>query len=207
VSPLGRPQHGPPHGPQEAPRKELRHFPERVLAAGEPLCRIHRAGRAPWWFSSAGTGRFDLAPPRGTCYLAEDPLGAFVEVFRETRLVPEEEVRRRSISHLTLPRLLRLADCAARKARMFGLTAAIHSTPDFALTRAWAAAFAAAGFDGVRYLVSHDPAQRLAGYALFGDAGDAAEAASWPPGEPAAIGSDLLRAARRQFGLLVVPAP
>lgn len=177
------------------------------MAPGAPLFRIHRAGRAPWWFSSAGSGRFDLAPPRGTCYLAEEPLGSFVEVFREIRLVPEEEVRRRALSEIRLPRPLRLADCAARKARMFGVTAAIHSTPDFALTRAWAAAFAAAGFDGVRYLVSHDPAQRLAGHALFGDAGEAADAARWPAGEPGEIGPGLLRQVRQLFGLLVVPAP
>lgn len=199
VSPLGRPPGKPP--------EDLRHFPERVLAPGAPLFRIHRADRGPWWFASDGAGRFDLAPPRGTCYLAGDPLGAFVEVFRDTRVVPEREVRRRSLSRLALPRPLRLADCAARRGRMFGLTAAVHSTPDFELTRAWGAAFAAAGFDGVRYLVSHDPAQRLAGYALFGDAGESADAGAWPPGEPSEIDAALLRRARHQFGLLAVPAP
>lgn len=203
MSPLARPPEG------------LVHFPAFVLAPGAPLFRIHRADRDPWWFSADGSGRFDLEPPRGTCYLAADPLGAFVETFRCTRLIPEQDLRRRACTRLALPRELRLADCAARKARMFGVTAAIHSTPDYALTRAWAAAFAAAGFDGVRYLVSHDPAQALAGCALFGErsardgersAGDG-EAALRPPGEPVELGPDLLRQAREQFGLLALPSP
>lgn len=42
-----------------------------------------------------------------------------------------------------------------------GLTAAIHSATDNALTRSWAEATAAAGFHGARYLARHDPAARL----------------------------------------------
>ena len=192
-----------------SPPEDLRHFPERILAPGEPLFRIYRADRGPWWFSSDGTGRFDLSPPRGTCYLAEDPLGAFVETFREAHVVPEQAVRRRVQSRLALPRALRLADCADRKARMFGVTAAVHATPDYALTGAWASGLAGAGFDGVRYLLSHDPAQELVGYALFGDAGEAGDPAAWPPTEPTEpgeIAADVLVRARRQFGFLIVPA-
>jgi hypothetical protein len=176
--------------PLARPSEDLTHFPAFALRAGEILFRIRRADRSPWWFGSTGAGRFDLSPPRGTCYLAEDPLGAFVEVFREAHLVPEEAVRRRVQSHLGLPRPLRLADCAA-----------------LALTGAWAAAFATAGFDGIRYLLSHDPAQRLVGYALFGDAGEAHDAETWPPGEAREIGVEVLARARRQFGFLIVPAP
>lgn len=192
--------------PLARPSEDLTHFPAFALRAGEILFRIHRADRGPWWFGSTGAGRFDLSPPRGTCYLAEDPLGAFVEVFREAHLVPEEAVRRRVQSHLGLPRPLRLADCVARKSRMFGVTAAIHSTSDFALTGAWALGLATAGFDGLRYLLSHDPAQRLVGYALFGDAGEAHDAETWPPGEAREIGVEVLARARRQFGFLIAPA-
>jgi hypothetical protein len=210
VSPLSR--------PPEAPGA-FDHFPDVVLEPGAELVRIHRRGRSPWWFSGDGSGRFDLGPPaaspelaaRGTCYLAEDPLGAFVEVFRDLRVIPEAEVRRRALSRIALPRALRLADATARRARVFGVTGALHSSPDYGLTRAWAAAFAGAGFDGVRYLVSHDPAQQLVGYALFGDRSEAGGAppdeGAWPPGEAGEIGFDLLRRARLELGLHAFPAP
>lgn len=32
---------------------------------------MHRGEYGAWWFSSDGSGRFDLAPPDGVCYLAE----------------------------------------------------------------------------------------------------------------------------------------
>lgn len=206
MSPLSR--------PPEAPGA-FDHFPELVLAPGTELVRIHRRGRSPWWFSGEGSGRFDLGPPampsRGTCYLAQDPLGAFVEVFRDLRVIPESELRRRALSSIALPRPLRLADATARRARVFGVTGALHSTPDYALTRAWAAAFAGAGFDGVRYLLSHDPAQELVGYALFGARSEAGgpppDEDEWPPGEAGEIGFDLVHRARQELGLLAVPAP
>ena len=56
------------------PTRPLRNFPACELTGGQPLHRGHRAGNGPWWFSSDGGGRFDLTPPRGTCYLAYDEL-------------------------------------------------------------------------------------------------------------------------------------
>jgi RES domain len=178
-------------------------FPE-IRLSGVPLYRIHRAGRSPWWFSSDGTGRFDLpaASGRGTCYLAAEPIGCFVEVFRAWIVVPEVEVAGRRIARLDLP-AVRLADCCSARCRKFGLTGEVHSTPDYARTQAWAAALAGAGFDGVHYLLRHDPSQRLAGVALFGPAG----APSWPftPGDPIALAA--IEEAERRFGLRVMPAP
>jgi hypothetical protein len=179
-------------------------FPSLRLSGATPY-RIHRAGRSPWWFSSDGTGRFDLPPGsgRGTCYLAEEPVGCFLEVFRFWSLVPEAELATRRIACLGLPPVL-LADCTSGLCREFGLTGEIHSTPDYAQTQAWAAAFEAAGFDGIRYLLRHDPGQHLTGVALFGPAG----AASWPhlrPSEP--IGPKVIEEAERRFGVRVVPTP
>jgi hypothetical protein len=167
------------------------------------LFRIHRAGREPWWFASDGAGRFDLALPASTYYLAEDPLGAFVEVFRFTTLVPEVEVQARRLSTLRAPDGVVLANCAARRARAFGITAASHTGEDYDLTQAWAAAFAAAGFDGIRYLLSHDPAQRCVGIALFGMGGLSA----LPVDATEVIGRDLVEQARRRFGIRVLPTP
>ena len=165
--------------------------------------RIHRQAREPWWFSHDRTGRFDLAHPRGTCYLAEEPIRAFTEVFRHSAMVQESDVARRRISTLYVERTLALADCTTRRARAFGITAAIHSTEDYDRTQRWAEAFADAGFAGLRYRLSHDRAQRSIGIALFGPAGPAA----CPVASTAPIDDALIAAVQRQFGLRVLPIP
>jgi hypothetical protein len=67
----------------------------------------------------------------------------------------------------------------------FGVTAEVHTSSDRSLTQEWAAAFAAAGFDGVRSFVRHDPGQRRIGIAIFGR-----------------VGIGIIRS--REFGLMVV---
>jgi len=181
-------------------------LPDYQLDPTDSLYRIHRFRRDPWWFSSDLAGRFDLAPPNGTCYLAAEPIGAFVEVFRDvSRGVPQRLGLQRRLSVLTVPRPMRLADCTARAARGFGLTAAIHSTPDYALTQEWAQAFHQAGFDGVRYFLSHDPAQTCVGIALFGPAGLAD--AAWRRPRARSIPLDLIDQAWTELGITVVPTP
>ena len=149
------------------------------------------------------SGRFDLQPPYGTCYLAEDPLGSFVEVFRDTRIVAESDVDKRVLSTLHVSEDCGLADCTESRALAFGVTAAIHSSESYARTQKWAAAFADAGFAGIRYLVSHDPAQDLAGVALFGPAGSEDR----PVADTGPIGSDVIAAGRERFGIIVLPTP
>jgi hypothetical protein len=189
--------------PLRQPPDDLSGFPAYELSRRERLFRIHLAERSPWWFSNRGTGRFDLAGARGTCYLAVTPVGAFIEVFRGDRAIPEVEVAARELSTLVAPTRARLADCTVTAARRFGITGAIHTQPDYELPQAWATAFAAAGFGGIRYRLSHDPSQRELGVALFGEAGeqDFAVRKSEPvPGE-------VVEEARRRFGLVVAPTP
>jgi hypothetical protein len=157
--------------------------------------------RGPWYFSSDGSGRFDLAAGsgRGTCYVARDPVGCFLEVFRFANPIPEIEIEARRISQLELPEM-RLADCTSSLARGFGLTAEIHSSPDYAMTQAWAAAFAAAGFEGIQYLLRHDPGQSHLGVAFFGPAGPQA----LPVAATDPIGPEVVAEARRKFGLQVI---
>jgi hypothetical protein len=185
------------------PPTHLTDFPEHQLLPSDPIVRIHRHDRGPWWFSHDGSGRFDLAAPSGTCYFAVDELGAFVEVFREMRVIPDVEVLARRISMIHVPAPVRLADSTAPEAASFGITAAIHSTEDYVKTQTWAGALAAAGFGGVRYLVGHDPAQRNVGVALFGPAG----AASLPVHSTDLISPGLVSAAERIFGYRVIPIP
>jgi hypothetical protein len=187
--------------PLTAPPADLAGFPSQEWSPAIPLYRIHRQRRDAWWFSSDGSGRFDLSPPHGTCYLAADPLGCFVEVVRDVATVASEFLVIRRLSTLRVPEPMLLADCTARAARRLGVTGAIHTTPDYRLTQAWAAALHQAGFAGFRYLVSHDPAQRLIGVALFGPAGRTA----WPVLTTVRIDDELIDVATREFGIRVIP--
>jgi RES domain len=190
-----------PLGP---PPSDLGGFPAQKLESDQLLYRIHRSDRSPWWFSNDGSGRFDLlGGDNGTCYLAERPVGAFIEVFRTGTVIPEAEVNARRLAEARTPSTTTLADCMASEARSFGVTGAIHSQPDYELTRAWAQALAVAGFDGVLYRLSHDPSGSEIGVALFGDAGER----DLPIESTGAIPDDVLEEARVRFGLLVLPTP
>lgn len=167
------------------------------------MARLHPAAFSPWWFSSDGSGRFDLVPPAGTCYLSLSPVGAYVEVFRDFTFVDAADVQRRLISRLRATQDVVLADCTSTRARGFGVTAAIHRTADYAITHAWASAFEHSGFEGVRYYCGHDPSQRQIGVALFGQAGPA----ELPVVATMPISDGVLRTAERRFGIHVLPAP
>src|SRR5262245_49351437 len=101
-----------------------------------PTCFVRRSrstasiGRGPWFFSSEGTGRPDLPPPDATCYLANRPECAFIEVFRDTKPVARGDVDARRLATLRVPVATRLADCTRRAARAFGITAAIYASAD-----------------------------------------------------------------------------
>ena len=180
------------------PPASLDGFPS--LSTVGNLYRIHRSDHDPLYFSSTGAGRFDLPAPHGTLYTAETPVGAFLEVFRG-RLIPSAEVAARTLTTLTRTGdPLALADCTDPGARAFGVTAAVHSTPDYELTQRWTLAFAEADFDGIYYLVSHDPSAEEHGVALF------AGVSSWPR-RSTPIHDDLIAEVQRRFGLLVVPTP
>jgi hypothetical protein len=185
--------------PISTPPADLDDFPTYTVTPSHILFRIHGAARGPWWFSHSGQMRFDLVPPHGTCYLAESAAGAFVEAFQGL-LIPRGTVDRRRLSRLGVPRPMTLADCTQARARSFGITGEIHSSDDRATTQAWAAAFHGNGFDGVRYLVRHDPSQQRAGVALFGDAGEA----DWGYEPPEAIGDELIERVAAEFGIRVI---
>jgi RES domain len=192
--------------PLDDPPVSLEGFPS--LSVSGQLYRIHRSDHDPLYFSSTGESRFDLLAPRGTLYTAQTPVGAFLEVFRG-RLIPSAEVAARSLTRLDRTGdLLSLADCTSPEARGFGITAAIHSTADYDLTQRWALAFADAGFDGIYYLVSHDPSAGEHGIALFAEVptrshlpiGGIGGIASTP------VPDDLVAEVQRRFRLLVLPS-
>jgi hypothetical protein len=184
-------------------------FPRRTLRGDRTIYRIHRAGVSPWWFSQDGDGRFDpVGSGMGACYLAEAPLGAWVEVFRRRQLLPEEEIAGRSLLAVALKRELRLADITARRALSFGVTASLGADVSFEESQRFAAQALEEGYAGVRYLLRHDPAQRLYGLALFGTPGEPGRGERrWPRGSTRAIPDTVVREAERQFGYRVLPAP
>ena len=181
---------------------ELADFPVWHVHAGTVLCRVTTSGFGPWWFSSSAHGRFDLDPPRGTCYLADDEVGAMLEVLGPVVVVSPAWAGRLSMWHLGLPQQCSAADTTVRAARGFGVTAELASMTPYDLPQRWAAAFAAAGHQGVRYRVRHDPGGSRA-LALFGAAGER----RWPRGRRQQVGSALLGRVAAEAGVRVAPVP
>jgi hypothetical protein len=135
------------------------------------LWRIHTADASPWFFDAGPEGRFNLADA-GTCYLAEKPIGAFVEKFgrllRPGGVIPEPLVDTQRLSRLRPPKLSVVDLTDPKVLGLIGLTAEIHATTDYGLTQSWASALRDAGYAGIRYKARHDPRGQLVSIALFG---------------------------------------
>lgn len=182
-------------------------FPRRTLRGDRTIYRIHRSTTPPWWFSSDGRGRFDpVGSGKGACYLAETPLSAWIEVFRKRMLLSAAEITARSLFSVELERDLRLADLTSRRALGFGVTASLGANEQYDTSQAFARQALEAGFGGIRYLMRHDPAQRLYGVALFAEAGAPANRL-WPAGGDRELPDELIAEAARVFGYRVLPTP
>jgi hypothetical protein len=185
-----------------APPDELPKLPSARLGT-KTLWRIHPADVTPWFFDIGPDGRFNLAES-GTCYLAEEPIGAFVEKFgrllRPGGVIPEPLVDAQRLSKLRPPKakVVDLTDPSVLG--LVGLTAEIHSTTDYDLTQGWALALQEAGYDGIRYRARHDPRGQLASIALFGSVDS-------PRRTPKAttIPIDLIHEAAATFAITVLP--
>ncbi len=185
-----------------APPDDLPELPSTKLGT-KPLWRIHAADVAPWFFDVGPDGRFNLAES-GTCYLAEEPIGAFVEKFgrllRPGGVTPEPLVDTQRLSRLRPPKanVVDLTDPTVLG--LIGLTAEIHSTSDYDLTQGWALALQDAGYDGIRYKARHDPRGQLTSIALFGSAKPPRSAA-----KTTTIPVDLIHEASTTFAITVLP--
>jgi glutathione S-transferase len=193
-----------------APPRELERlegFPEHVLHAGAEVHRIHSAARGAWYFNAQDTWRFSPCSVAGlgACYLAERPVAALLESCRGVAVVAEQDLAGKAHFTAEVGAELRLADCCVSAARRFGVNGEIHTSTDYDVTQAWAAALARAGFAGLRYFCRSDPAMSLIGYAFFDAVGEA-PSGRWPAGHDAPIGEDILREAE-DYGLRVRPTP
>jgi hypothetical protein len=187
----------------------LARFPQRTLRADRAIYHIHRLDSSGSWFSSDGSGRFDpVGTGNGACYFAERPIGAWVEVYRRQMLLSETAVLNRWLMTFRVGRDLRLADLTSRRALQFGVTASLGANEQYEASQAFAADALDAGFAGIRYLVRHDPAQKLYGIAIFGEAGEQPD--NDDPDMSVLdhpIPDELAEEARQRFGYRVLPRP
>lgn len=163
------------------------------------LVRVSRAARQTWWFSSDGSGRFDLRRPEGTCYFATD---AYAAIREASRLGPvsAEWVAGRELRVVAPPDpAARLAATTRRQAGAYGVTAEIATVVPYDVPQRWAAAFRAHRFDGIRHQLRHDQRARPSGASLFGTAG----AGDLADGQRIALTARSMHAA----GVSVLPPP
>ncbi len=188
-------------------RSALEDFPRKTLRRGLTLWRVTRAGRHPWWFSSELSGRFDLPPPYGTCYLATDDLTALLESVGPEMVggtFSELFLKDRCLRRLALPRDHRVCDLTDRHAVGFGLTAEIHTIVPYKLPQAWAKALHDAGAEGVLYHARHDLSFDGKAVGLFGKSG---ERRSWSRGREVAIDKKLRSRLYESCRISVLPIP
>lgn len=109
----------------------------------------------PWYFSNS-IGRFNLEAPRGTLNTASSQEVAVREflgvAFVGDPAIPASIIAERWISHLEIPGI-KAADFTAGAASAFGIVPGDVTTPmddNYAMTRAWATAMEAAGFEGIQ---------------------------------------------------------
>jgi len=184
----------------------LEGFPVRRFSPATELFRIVRRGKGPWWFGSSMQGRFDLAEPEGTCYLATDEISALLEVVGpdlERGSISSDLLKARSLRKLRLPGELDLADLTSREAVRFGITAEIGTIVPYGCPQAWAAGLRAAGSPGVACWPRHDPARKIA-VALFGPHG---ERTRWRKGRDTAISREMIERLHEECGIEVIDVP
>jgi hypothetical protein len=145
-------------------------FPSRDYPAGVSVFRSHGHGLGPRWFSPSGAGRFDLAAPDGTCYVAESEVVTLLETWGGLQVVPDYVAAGRDSSRLRLDSGVTVADLTSNLAVQYAVTSEIFTTTDYGLTQLWASAFRQAGFGGIRYWARHDLAHTAACLAVFGPA-------------------------------------
>lgn len=184
-------------------------FPSRDYPAGTTVFRSHAHGLGPRWFSHSGAGRFDLADPDGTCYVAESEVVTLLETWGGLQVVPSYVAAERDSSRLHLGNGVTVADLTSNLAVQYGVTSEIFTTTDYGLTQLWASAFRQAGFGGIRYWARHDLAHTAACLAWFGPAdpskslaGFGVDATDHLPDR-----SDLLDQLERETGITILAVP
>lgn len=164
---------------QKPPPSSVADFPGTVNRTTRHLHRCHQIANGCWYFSSAPApglgGRWDLAKPSGTCYLAHTPEGALMEVagpdLADHGFVTSTFLEARQVTRVRLPSTTMTADLTATTASEHGVTSELTGAIPYSLTQPWAQAFSAAGFGGITYGLRFRPNTK--GLAMFGPSGPA----------------------------------
>lgn len=136
---------------------------------------VDRRHPQPWYFTSRdadhpnGAGRFDLAPPAGTCYLSATAASALLEVLSDPEADGPPVTSFRTLSSLTVwagevSSARDLANTVVASAP--GLTLELSTVTPYELPHAWADAFHADGRGGLVYRCRFGMAE---GVALFSE--------------------------------------
>lgn len=168
---------------------------------------------SPWYFASEGHGRFDLSPPRGTCYAASDAVGALREAigpdYEQGAIIATDFFEGRSMWRLSPIRRgwdRALADLLSDGWDSRGLTLELFTTSDYANCQAWARCFDVAEWAGLRARLKHVMGENRWGAALFGDGGACEEDARFTAVRET-IASALVSEFRSATGIAVEPTP
>jgi hypothetical protein len=189
------------------PSRDYSVFPRVALTQGTSVYRVHRKGLGPWWFCSCQDCRFDLNDPRGTCYLATDPMTAVLEAFGndlDSGFLPETAIQDRCVRRMPLPADYDLADLASRRCVGFDVTSEIGDITPYDLPLVWATHLDSSGFDGLRWSTRFDPAPSANGVAVYGEAG---ERSKWRRGRASNIGAKFRRRLKDECNVEVLPVP
>lgn len=180
-------------------------FPVKTWTDRFTLVRVCRKINGTWWFSSDGSGRFDVLSPTGmgTCYFGTDATAAILEVFRDQPIC-RADVEARSLRRVRLAAPRDLADTTDVRVRRFGMTKEIATIVPYDICQRWATRFCEASLGGLFHHLRHDPRPRATGVSLFGPAG-AAVAAAWE--QPDAVARPITGSEVDASGLVVLPAP
>jgi hypothetical protein len=169
-------------------------------------------GHGPWWFGSRTAnpdpGRFDLEAPHGTCYFADDPVGALIEKLAEpddvSPVVTVETVHRLHVHSGRLRHPAAVADATDRRSR---LPKELGTVTPYTLPWAWADALHADGRAGIVAWLRLDPAASR-GIAVFGPAGvPAPDDSRWCALARTSSGVDHLDGLREMFDIIVASTP
>lgn len=183
-------------------------LPRRTLRPGTLLYRIHRREHGCWFFDGSGAGRFDPVATEGcgACYWSEQPLGAWVEVFRTRRLIPSGEIDNRCLAVAEVMQPMVVADLTSRRALAAGVTAATTAGHDYSEAQA-IADLVQGDRAGIRWRLRHDLVQRLIGVAIFGPERSTNAPQVVSDADSESIPQDVIDEACRLFRYEVLPDP
>ena len=153
--------------------KDFAQFPRVDLKSRDVVYRAFADFRQPGWYSSDGSGRFDLSAPRGTLYVADTVKAAVRErlsgMFDAENRVAFTLVNDMAVADLSIT-ATGCADLGAEDLDQFGVTRELDTMVPYGIPRQWAHRFASAKMGGIHY-GTRSTRGAMNAWAVFGNAG------------------------------------